>query len=90
LRSITLAETTVVTAGQIIVMVVAVAAISWLRYMMFRPHNPMRMFARKNRMIYLTGALMWYLPSLRTAAGVRRGFGVKIPRLTRPRRHRYL
>jgi hypothetical protein len=66
----------VTSAVQIAVMVVAVATVGWLGYLMFQPDNAVRTFARKDIMIYVTGALMWYLPSLGIAAAALRRLGV--------------
>ncbi|HEY5541440.1 MAG TPA: hypothetical protein VIL41_08305 [Coriobacteriia bacterium] len=61
---------------QIAVMIVAIAGVAWVGYMMFQPHNALRGFARKDITIYVTGALMWYLPSFGIAAGVWRKLGI--------------
>jgi hypothetical protein len=61
---------------QILVMVVAIASVIWVGYMMFQPDNALRSFARKDITIYVTGSLMWYLPSFGIAAGIWRKLGI--------------
>jgi len=63
-------------AAQIVVLLLALATVAWLGYMMFRPGDAVRSFARKDITIYITGSLMWYLPSFGIAAGVWRKLGV--------------
>ena len=63
-------------AVQIAVMLVAIASVAWVGYMMFQPDNALRGFARKDITIYVTGSLMWYLPSFGIAAGVWRKLGL--------------
>jgi hypothetical protein len=61
---------------QVAVMLVAVACVAYLAYLMFQPHDAVRTFARKDITIYVTGSLMWYLPSFGIAAGIWRRLGI--------------
>ena len=61
---------------QIAVLLVALATVAGLGYMMFQPGDAVRSFARKDITIYITGSLMWYLPSFGIAAGIWRKLGV--------------
>jgi hypothetical protein len=61
---------------QVLLMLVAIATVAWLGYMMFQPHDAVRSFARKDITIYVTGSLMWYLPSFGIAAGIWRWLGI--------------
>lgn len=63
-------------ALQIAAMVVAVLTVIWVGYMMFQPNNALRSFARKDITIYVTGSLMWYLPSFGLGAGIWRKLGL--------------
>jgi hypothetical protein len=63
-------------ALQILVMLVAIVSVAWVGYMMFQPDNALRSFARKDITIYVTGSLMWYLPSFGIAAGIWRKLGI--------------
>ena len=63
-------------AVQIAVMLVAIATVIWVGYMMFQPGNALRSFARKDITIYVTGSLMWYLPSFGIGAGIWRKLGL--------------
>jgi hypothetical protein len=67
---------TVKSSLQLIALLFALGTVAWLGYMMFQPHDAVRSFARKDIMIYVTGSLMWYLPSFGIAAGVWRKLGV--------------
>jgi hypothetical protein len=61
---------------QLAVLGITVASVVWVAYMMFQPHDALRGFARKDITIYVTGSLMWYLPSFAIAAGVWRRLGL--------------
>lgn len=61
---------------QVLVLLVAVATVARVGYMMFQPDNALRSLARKDITIYVTGSLMWYLPSFGIAAGVWRKLGI--------------
>ena len=61
---------------QIAVLFLAIGTVVWLGYMMFQPGDAVRTFARKDITIYVTGSLMWYLPSFGIAAGVWRKLGL--------------
>jgi len=61
---------------QLLVLVVTIASVAWVAYMMFQPHDALRSFARKDITIYVTGSLMWYLPSFGTATGIWRKLGL--------------
>jgi len=61
---------------QLLVLLVAIGSVIWVGYMMFQPGNALRSFARKDITIYVTGSLMWYLPSFGIAAGVWRKLGL--------------
>jgi len=61
---------------QLVAIGVALASVAWVAYMMFQPANALRSFARKDITIYVTGSLMWYLPSFGIAAGVWRKLGL--------------
>lgn len=61
---------------QLAVLIFAIGTVIWLGYMMFQPHNAVRSFARKDIMIYVTGALMWYLPSFGISTAIWRKLGV--------------
>ena len=63
-------------ALQILVLLVAIGSVIWVGYTMFQPGNALRSFARKDITIYVTGSLMWYLPSFGIAAGVWRKLGL--------------
>ncbi|MDR3687332.1 MAG: hypothetical protein P4L93_10290 [Coriobacteriia bacterium] len=63
-------------AVQLLVLIVAIVSVIWVGYMMFQPDNALRSFARKDITIYVTGSLMWYLPSFGFAAGVWRKLGL--------------
>jgi hypothetical protein len=69
-------KTTPQSVLQIAVMLVALVTVAWLGHLMFQPHDAVRTFARKDITIYVTGSLMWYLPSFGIAAGVWRRLGV--------------
>ena len=61
---------------QLIVLGVTIVSVAWVAYMMFQPHDALRSFARKDITIYVTGSLMWYLPSFGIATGVWRKLGL--------------
>ena len=61
---------------QILALVTALAVAVWVGYMMLGPAGSLRDFARKDLTIYLTGAVMWYLPSFGIAAGAWRAVGL--------------
>ena len=63
-------------ALQLLVIAVTLASVVWVAYLMFQPDNALRSFARKDITIYVTGSLMWYLPSFAIAAGIWRKLGV--------------
>lgn len=62
--------------AQILALVVALGMAAWVGYMMLGPAGALRDFARKDLTIYLTGAVMWYLPSFGIAAGAWRAVGL--------------
>ena len=62
---------------QILALVIALGAAGWVGYlMMLGAPGELRGFARKDITIYLTGAVMWYLPSFGIAAGGWRAVGL--------------
>jgi len=61
---------------QILALVIALGVAAWVGYMMLGTPGELRGFARKDLTIYVTGAVMWYLPSFGIAAGVWRGVGL--------------
>jgi hypothetical protein len=61
---------------QLLVLVITLASVVWVAYMMFQPHDALRSFARKDITIYVTGSLMWYLPSFAIATGIWRKLGL--------------
>ena len=63
-------------AVQLAVIALALASVAGVAYLMFQPDNALRSFARKDITIYVTGSLMWYLPSFGIAAGVWRKLGL--------------
>ena len=63
-------------AVQILALVVALGVAAWVGYMMLGTPGELRGFARKDLTIYVTGAVMWYLPSFGIAAGAWRAVGL--------------
>ena len=63
-------------ALQLAVIAVALVSVAGVAYLMFQPGNALRSFERKDITIYVTGSLMWYLPSFGIAAGVWRKLGL--------------
>jgi hypothetical protein len=63
-------------AGQILALVIALGVAAWVGYMMIGTSGELRGFARKDLTIYVTGAVMWYLPSFGIAAGGWRAVGL--------------
>jgi len=63
-------------AVQIVVLVVALGVAAWVGRMMLGEPGALRDFARKDLTIYITGAVMWYLPSFGIAAGAWRAVGI--------------
>ena len=61
---------------QILALVIALGVAGWVGYMMLGTPGELRGFARKDLTIYLTGAVMWYLPSFGIAAGAWRAVGL--------------
>jgi hypothetical protein len=61
---------------QILALVIALGVAAWVGYMMLGPAGALRGFARKDLTIYVTGAVMWYLPSFGIAAGAWRAVGL--------------
>lgn len=63
-------------AVQVVALVVALSVVAWVGYQMLSPGGDLRGFARKDITIYVTGAVMWYLPSFGIAAGGWRKMGM--------------
>jgi len=63
-------------AVQICALVIALAIACSVGYLMLQGNNELRSFARKDLTIYVTGAVMWYLPSFGIAAGAWRSIGL--------------
>jgi hypothetical protein len=63
-------------AMQILALIIALGVAAWVGYMMLGPAGALRGFARKDITIYVTGAVMWYLPSFGIAAGAWRAVGL--------------
>ncbi len=63
-------------AVQIAAIAVTLVSVACVAYLMFQPDNALRSFARKDITIYVTGSLMWYLPSFGIAAGIWRKLGL--------------
>ena len=63
-------------AVQILALLVALAVAGWVGYLMLQGGTELRSFARKDLTIYITGAVMWYLPSFGIAAGGWRAVGI--------------
>jgi hypothetical protein len=61
---------------QILALVIALGVAAWVGYMMLGPAGALKGFARKDLTIYVTGAVMWYLPSFGIAAGAWRAVGL--------------
>jgi hypothetical protein len=64
------------TATQILALLIALGVAVWVGYMMLGTPGELRGFARKDLTIYVTGAVMWYLPSFGIAAGAWRAVGL--------------
>lgn len=64
------------TAVQIVALVIAIVVVAWVGQMMLGEPGALREWARKDLTIYLTGAVMWYLPSFGIAAGAWRAVGL--------------
>jgi len=56
-------------AVQLVALVVGLATAGLVLYFMIVGHGELRSFVRKDITIYITGAVMWYLPSFGIAAG---------------------
>jgi len=63
-------------AVQILALIVALGVAGWVGHLMLGAPGELRGFARKDLTIYVTGAVMWYLPSFGIAAGVWRAIGL--------------
>lgn len=63
-------------AVQLVVLVSALAMAGFVFYLMIVGHGELRSFVRKDITIYITGAVMWYLPSFGIAAGGWRKVGI--------------
>ena len=63
-------------AVQIVALGVALGVAAWVGRMMLGEPGALREFARKDLTIYVTGAVMWYLPSFGIAAGAWRAVGL--------------
>ena len=63
-------------AVQIVALVIALGVAVWVGRLMLGAPGELREFARKDLTIYLTGAVMWYLPSFGIAAGAWRAVGL--------------
>jgi ABC-type multidrug transport system permease subunit len=61
---------------QILALVIALGVAGFVGYLMLGTPGELRGFARKDLTIYLTGAVMWYLPSFGIAAGGWRAVGL--------------
>ena len=61
---------------QILVIVIALGVAGCVGYLMLGTPGGLRSFARKDLTIYMTGAVMWYLPSFGIAAGGWRAIGL--------------
>ena len=61
---------------QILALVIALGVAGWVGYLMLGTPGELRGFARKDLTIYVTGAVMWYLPSFGIAAGAWRAVGL--------------
>lgn len=57
------------TVLHIVVLVTALVMVGMVLYLMMSGENVLRTMARKDLVIYITGALTWYLPSFGIAAG---------------------
>jgi hypothetical protein len=64
------------TAAQIPALLIALCVAAWIGYLMLGTPGELRGFARKDLTIYMTGAVMWYLPSFGIAAGGWRAVGL--------------
>ncbi len=62
--------------AQILALLIALGVAGWIGYMMLGTPGELRGFARKDLTIYVTGAVMWYLPSFGIAAGAWRAVGL--------------
>jgi hypothetical protein len=63
-------------AVQLAALVIAIVVAAWVGHLMLSTPGELRGFARKDLTIYLTGAVMWYLPSFGIAAGGWRAVGM--------------
>jgi hypothetical protein len=63
-------------ALQIGALLVALFVAGWVGHLMTGAPGELRGFARKDLTIYVTGAVMWYLPSFGIAAGAWRSVGL--------------
>lgn len=61
---------------QLLALVIALGVAGWVGYLMLGTPGELRGFARKDLTIYVTGAVMWYLPSFGIAAGGWRAIGL--------------
>jgi len=61
---------------QILALVIALGVAASVGYLMLGAPGELRGFARKDLTIYVTGAVMWYLPSFGIAAGAWRAVGL--------------
>jgi len=64
------------TIVHVLVLVASIAIVIWVLYMMLSGANVLKSVARKDLVIYITGALTWYLPSFGIAAGAWRRVGL--------------
>ncbi|MEI7813289.1 MAG: hypothetical protein WCJ13_00675 [Coriobacteriia bacterium] len=62
--------------AQILALVIALGVAAWVGHLMLGAPGELRGFARKDLTIYVTGAVMWYLPSFGIAAGAWRAVGL--------------
>lgn len=60
----------------LLVLVLAIAIVAVVLYLMLSGENVLKAVARKDLVIYITGALTWYLPSFGLAAGGWRRVGL--------------
>jgi hypothetical protein len=61
---------------QMLALMIALGVAGFVGYLMLGTPGELRGFARKDLTIYLTGAVMWYLPSFGIAAGAWRAVGL--------------
>lgn len=64
------------TALQIVAILFALAIVGYVLYLMMSGAGVLKATARKDLVIYITGALTWYLPSFGLAAGAWRRVGL--------------